>query len=264
MLMAAKVDNWFGAPSKPCSCGSEGCTDIEGAAPQMVTTEREPRTATELENENRIALGQLFEQHHRRLVRAAMRITRNQDEAEDVVQEALMRALVKLHTFRGESRLETWVYTIVGNCGISRLRSPARRHLVLLDSESSADQNSPRWVSLKSTTDPEGDYMAFELHEIVRCELEALKAPYRSVIQLCDLEGWTCGDAAEILQINQHTLKARLYRGRRCLRERVLTRVLGSEHPLLQVTQLRVHTATRPRRRKAAQLNAASEERGLL
>ena len=133
-----------------------------GAMRQVVVTEGELGTATEAENENRTALTRVLEQHRKRLVLAALRITRNRDEAEDVVQEAAMKALVKLQTFRGESRLETWIYTIVGNCALSRLRSPARRRLISLDSELNADQNSPRWVALEAT-DPEGNCLAYEL-----------------------------------------------------------------------------------------------------
>jgi DNA-directed RNA polymerase specialized sigma24 family protein len=86
--------------------------------------------------------------------------------------------------------------------------------------------------------DPEGECLADELHKIVRSEMEALEAPYRTVIQLCDSEGWSCPEAAGVLKLNKDTLKGRLYRGRRILRKRVLTRVFGSERPKPQVIPL--------------------------
>jgi RNA polymerase sigma-70 factor (ECF subfamily) len=204
----------------------------------MTAAERDPRLSMASETENRIALTRIFEQHRRGLLLAAFRITRNRDEAEDVVQEAAIRALLKLHTFRGESRLETWIYAIVGNCAISRLRSVARRRLFSLDSELNSDQNSPRWVALEATMDPEEECLAGELHKIVCSEMEALKAPYRTVIQLCDFEGWSCPEAAAVLKLNKDTLKGRLHHGRRTLRKRVLTRVFGSKHPKPQVISL--------------------------
>jgi RNA polymerase sigma-70 factor, ECF subfamily len=213
-----------------------------------------------LRSENRIILTRLFEQHRKKLVRVAMRITHNQDDAEDVVQEAALRALLKLQSFRGESRLETWIYTIVANCALSRLRSPVRRRSISLDSELNADENSPRWIALDAGKTPEGNCLACELEEIVLAEIELLKAPYPSVLKLCDLEGWTCLEAAEILEVNEHTLEAQLYRGRRKLRTRVLTRLFGSVHPLLQVKQFRVHTARHPRRKKPAQVKAGAED----
>jgi RNA polymerase sigma-70 factor (ECF subfamily) len=235
MLMTTKVDNAFDASRRPRIYAGEEGSAIAGAQGQTAAAEREPRLLTAPETENRIAFTRVFEQHRRGLHLAALRITRNQDEAEDVVQEAAIRALLNLHTFRGESRLETWIYAIVGNCAISRLRSAAKRRLLSLDSELNTDQNSPRWVALEETMDPEGECLADELHEIVCSEMEALKAPYRTVIQLCDFEGWSCLEAAGVLKVNKGTLKGRLYRGRRTLRKRVLTRVFGSEHPKPQV-----------------------------
>ncbi len=246
MLMTTNVDNSDGAPCRPRAYAGEEGPATAGAQRQTAATEIELRILTAPEAENRIAFTRIFEQHRRGLLLAALRITRNQDEAEDVVQEAAIRALLKLHTFRGESRLETWIYAIVGNCAISRLRSLARHRLLSLDSEFKTDQNSPRWVAFEATMDPEGECLADELHEIVCSEMETLTAPYRTVIQLCDFEGWSCPEAAGVLKLNKDTLKSRLYRGRKILRKRVLTRVFGSERPKPQVIRL----PWPPRRRK--------------
>jgi DNA-directed RNA polymerase specialized sigma24 family protein len=105
--------------------------------------------------------------------------------------------------------------------------------------------------------DPEGECMADELHKIVYSEMEALKAPYRIAIQLCDFEGWSCLEAAGVLKLNKDTLKGRLYRGRRTLRKRVLTRVFGSEHPKPHAT-----TPMAPRRRRPT-TRFANEQRPL-
>ena len=86
--------------------------------------------------------------------------------------------------------------------------------------------------------DPEGECLADELHEIVCSEMETLKAPYQTVIQLCDFEGWSCPEAAGVLKLNKDTLKGRLYRGRRILRKRVLTRVFASKHRKPEVIPL--------------------------
>ena len=229
--------------------------------PQVIEAKRAPEASGESDFGRRIALTRLFEQHRKRLLLTALRITRDADEAEDVVQEAAIRALMKLQTFRGESSLETWVHTIVSNCAISRLRSAARRCLISLDSEFGANQHFPRWVALEPRADPEGTCLACELYGIVRSEMQVLKAPYRTAIQLCDLEGWSRIEAAEILQVNEDTLAGRLYRGRKSLRQGTLARVFGTEQPSLQVTQFRVHTAKGRRRRKSAKLAAASKER---
>ena len=258
MLMAERMNNRLAAPFES---GVGSRPGVETTAPQVIETERAPGASGESESERRIALTRLFEQHRKRLLLTALRITRDADEAEDVVQEAAMRALMKLQTFRGEASLETWLHTIVSNCAISRLRSSARRCLISLDSEWGADQHFPRWVALEPRTDPEGICLAFELYGIIRSEMQVLKAPYRTAIQLCDLEGWSRVEAAEILKVNQNTLKARLYRGRKSLRQGMLASVFGTEQPSPQVTQFRVHTAKGRRRRKSVKLAAASKER---
>jgi RNA polymerase sigma-70 factor, ECF subfamily len=199
MLMDTKVENSYGTPCRPRSYAGEEGPATAGAQQQRTATEIEPRLLTAPETENRIAFTRIFEQHRRGLLLAALRITRNQDEAEDIVQEAAIRAPPNLHTFRGESRLETWIYAIVGNCAISRLRSVARRRLFSLGSESNTGQNSPRWVALEETMDPEGECLFDELREIVCSEMEALKAPYRTVIHLCDFEGWSWLEAAAVV-----------------------------------------------------------------
>jgi RNA polymerase sigma-70 factor, ECF subfamily len=254
--MATKAESC--SPCGPFDCVDKGFAGVRGAVSQMIAT---AGAAPEPESKNLVALTRLFEQRRTKLVLLALRITHNQDEAEDIVQEAATRALVKLQTFRGESRLETWIYAIVRNCAISRLRSPTTRRMVSLDSELSPDQNSPRWVALEETADPEENCLTYELSQILHSEMEALRATDRAVIQLCDFEGWSCLEAAGALKLNQNTLKARLYRGRRSLRERVLIRVLRHERSSLQVKQFRVHTAKHPRKSRPTKLKVPAQAR---
>lgn len=175
--MDTEEDNANGNPCKASSYAGEICPAIASVHKPTVTAESEPRLSMRSKNEDRIALTQIFERHRRGLLLAAFRITRNQDEAEEVVQEAAIKALLKLDTFRGESRLDTWIYAIVSNCAISRLRSLARRRWISLDSEVTTDQSSPRWTALETKMDPERECSAEELREIVCSEMEALKSP---------------------------------------------------------------------------------------
>ncbi len=236
--MTTKADTSYDASCRPRGYEGEGVQAIADAPRQITAVKRQPGPPMPSEAENRITLARIFEQHRRGMFLRALHITGNRDEAEDVVQEAAIRALLKLHTFRGESRLETWVYAIVSNCAISSLRSVARRRVLSLDSELNTDQNKPRWVALEATMDPEGECLADELHKIVCSEMETLQAPYRTVLQLCDFEGWSYPEAAGALELNKDTLKGRLYRGRRILRKRVLTRVFASKHRNPQVIPL--------------------------
>jgi len=244
-ITAGKRDQGERLPSDvPETAMSECHSGSCGAAMLGANTEEE------LKIEKLTMLTRLLEQDRKKFLRAAQRFTRNQDEAEDVIQDSVLKALIKLQSFRGESRLDTWLYTIICNCAISRLRSPARRRSVSLDTETCTEQDFPRWVALDLSLNPEDSSINSELLGIMRAEIEALGAPYRSVLQLCDLEGFPSPEAADVLQLNQHTLEARLYRGRRRLRDRVLRRVMGEEH-CLQLPQMRVHTGKARRRKRS-------------
>ena len=199
--------------------------------------------------ENYTAFTELFQQNRNRLVRVAMRITRNQEEAEDVVQEAALRALGKLEGFRGESRLDTWIYAIIANSAINRLRSPSRRRDVALDIAMTNAKDLVSFISSDSSMNPERYCVRYELHEIVRAEIEGLKSSYRSAVELCDLEGCTYVEAATALNVHLAAFKARLFRGRRLLRERLRERVLVGGHGETGVRGLRVHGDGAPRNR---------------
>ena len=81
-------------------------------------------TTSVLENDAYAELAWIFKERRQSLVRVALRITKNRDEAEDVVQEAAVKALVKLDTFRHESSMDTWLYAIIGNAALGRLTNP--------------------------------------------------------------------------------------------------------------------------------------------
>ncbi|HEV2274494.1 MAG TPA: sigma-70 family RNA polymerase sigma factor [Acidobacteriaceae bacterium] len=192
---------------------------------------------------NYMAFTELFQQNRNRLLRVAMRITRNQEEAEDVVQEAALRALGKLHGFRGESRIDTWIYAIIANSAINRLRSPSRRRDVPLDVAMTNSKDLLSFITSDCGMNPERYCVRYELHEILRTELDGLKASYRSAIQLCDLDGCSYIEAANALNVHLAAFKARLFRGRRVLRERLRERILVGGRSAILVKDRRLPSA---------------------
>jgi RNA polymerase sigma-70 factor, ECF subfamily len=180
-------------------------------------------------SENYAALTELFEQGRDKLVRVALHMMRNREEAEDVVQEAALRAFVKLHSFRGESQIGTWTTAIVRHSAINRLRSPSRRRELSLDNPMTDHQDVFACILSDASGSPEQHCIQHELHEIVRSEIEGLKCSYRAAIQLCDLEGHSYIEAAEALNLNLPNFKARLRRGRQILQRRLRDRLLAAE-----------------------------------
>jgi RNA polymerase sigma-70 factor, ECF subfamily len=189
------------------------------------------------------AFTQLFEERRNKLLRVALRITRNKEEAEDIVQEAALRALLKLNSFRGESRIDTWMAVIIVRTSISRMRSPFWRHRhVSIDSEMTGDQCSLPCIIADSGMNPERYCASYELDEILQSEIDRLKASHRSAVQLCDLEGWSYLEAADALQMKLSRFKACLSRGRRILRKRMHERLSAEDSPASK-QDLRGHTA---------------------
>jgi RNA polymerase sigma-70 factor (ECF subfamily) len=200
---------------------------IQDSIAESFVESRRPEAPLETENRHYQALIRLFERDRSRLLRVALRITRNQAEAEDVLQDAALRALLKLHSFRGDSRLDTWVYAIVSNVAISRLRRPCWLRECPLDDVTPDWESSSRGGHAESHHSGEEYLVGRQYHEIVHSEIGRLKSSYRSAVRLCDLEGYTYVEAAGILHLNLPNFKARLLRGRRTLRNRLRERMLG-------------------------------------
>lgn len=178
-------------------------------------------------------LTRLLEQKRHRLVRAAQRITHSQEEAEDVVQDAALKALIHLDRFRGESKIETWLCAIVNNVALSRLRTPSLRREISMESTLADRKTVLSCIGSGGHLNPEHMYQRHELREIVWSEIARLKDTYRDAIQLCDYEGRSYVEAADKLHLKLPRFKARLYRGRRELRQRVWQRLLANQRGTL-------------------------------
>lgn len=177
---------------------------------------------------------QRIECHRSKLIRVALRITHNWEESEDIVQESSLKALLNFHSFRGESQIDTWLYSIVVNSAIGRLRSRYWRSTVSLEGESSEDGRSLLDSVGSSEENPEQRYARLELLTILCSEIEHLEPMYRSVIELCDIERCPRIEAATMLNVNLATMKARLFRGRKILGKRVQHRIWqGKAHHTL-------------------------------
>jgi RNA polymerase sigma-70 factor (ECF subfamily) len=151
----------------------------------------------------------------------AHRLTGNEDDARDVVQEAYLRAYRGLRRFRGEARFTTWLYRITANCSSTFLARRARqRHEPLGDDEPVAD--------IHPDHDPERRASLSEEREAVARALAELPTRLRQVIVLRDIYDLPHATIASELGITEAAAKVRLHRARRRLRERL---DLTIDHP---------------------------------
>jgi RNA polymerase sigma-70 factor, ECF subfamily len=162
----------------------------------------------------RTAFVEAVERSRALLIRRAWRITQNMDEAEDVVQEAVTKAFISLHQFRGEARIETWLRSIVENTAYNWARR--RRVRVLLQPEQTGHDDADFILHEIPDTrrNPEQWCEFKELEDRVMAAIDNLSPRHKAVIQMCVLGGCSYVEASLALNLSLVTVKARIFHGR--------------------------------------------------
>jgi len=170
---------------------------------------------------NPIAFGTLIRRHDRYLYRLARSILLDDHEAEDVVQETYIRAFTGLPGFRGDAGFRTWLTRIALNLAVRRRRQ--RRATVNLDELRAAQERRPERTRISalvsSDRDPERAAPQEQIRKLLERAIDSLPATFRTVLILRDVEDVSVARTAKILGIRQETVKTRLHRARRILRE---------------------------------------------
>ena len=149
----------------------------------------------------------LVDRYARQAVRFAYHILGSAEDAEDVAQEALIRALYARARFRQEAAFSTWLYRVVHNLCIDRLRARQRAGLVPLEDHA---------YTLRSSDQPFDRVLN---QQAIGQALRALPAPLRSMVLLRDVEGLSYQELAGVFRIPIGTVKSRLNHARRVLRQ---------------------------------------------
>jgi RNA polymerase sigma-70 factor, ECF subfamily len=160
---------------------------------------------------NVAAFETLMRRHNQRLFRAARAVLRDDAEAEDVVQDAWVRAYTHLGQFAGRASFATWLTRIAIHEAIARDRR-RRRHVALPD--------DARWLPA-AMRPPDDELGAREVAAALEAATDALPVAYRTVFVLRDLEGLSVAETATCLDVPEATVKTRLHRARALLRTRL-------------------------------------------
>jgi len=158
------------------------------------------------------ALEQLVRRHQRYVLNLAYRVLGDYAEAEDVAQEAFVRAWRGLSGFRGQARFTTWLYRIVHNLCLNRLPGLRRELLQVELLEEVLDDPAPS---------PPDLFEARERVAFLHAELDRLPEKYRLVLTLRYLQGLSYAEIAAALDVPMGTVKTHLHRARRLLMERL-------------------------------------------
>jgi RNA polymerase sigma-70 factor, ECF subfamily len=167
------------------------------------------------------AFDMLIRRHDKHLYRIARSVLPDDHEAEDVVQETYIRAFIGLQGFRGAASLRTWLTRIVLNEAIRRRR--LRRSTVDLAALHAAQERSPRPIHTASLTarerDPERAAAQSQIRKMLEEAIDDLPPAFRTVFVLRDVEEVSTEETASLLGIREETVKTRLHRARRALRQ---------------------------------------------
>jgi RNA polymerase sigma-70 factor, ECF subfamily len=167
------------------------------------------------------AFEELVRRYDRNVFRIAQHITQNREDAEDVVQDAFLKAYGNLHQFQGQSKFYTWLVRIAVNEALMKLRRRRPERMVSLDEEVKTEEDSvPREVADWSPN-PEQQYSQAELRDILSRTTQGLPPSFRTVFVLRDVEGLSTEETAEALDLSIPAVKSRLLRARLQLRERL-------------------------------------------
>ena len=142
----------------------------------------------------------------------SFRMLRNVEDAEDTVQESFIAAYRALPKFKGQSKLSTWLYRIVVNTCLMKIRKDKSRAKYL--AETAFDDA----IVYDWRNDPEDAAVNSELREVLECRLDQISPDLRAAVVLRDIQGLSGEDAAEALGISVASLKSRLHRARVLLR----------------------------------------------
>jgi len=153
--------------------------------------------------------------------RIAQHITQNREDAEDVVQDAFLKAYEKLEQFQGNSKFYTWLVRIAVNESLMRLRKRRTGRMVSIDEDVETEEGSMPRDLAEWRPDPETQYGQSELAEILRKTIQGLPPGFRVVFVLRDVEGLSTEETAETLGLSVPAVKSRLLRARLQLRERL-------------------------------------------
>ncbi|MGM0441269.1 MAG: RNA polymerase sigma factor [Elusimicrobiota bacterium] len=172
---------------------------------------------------NKNARGALVKKFERKVYNIALKITSDEEEAGDVVQETFKKVLEKLDTFRGDSKFSTWLYRVTVNTALMKKRKEKRKNSISLDKpfNSSNSDNFKRQYEDNWTSDPLNKVEKKEIGEVIDKAIQQLPDKYRPAIILKDIQGFSNKEGARIMNISVPAFKSRAHRARLKVREKL-------------------------------------------
>lgn len=194
---------------------------------KKITSETQELTDEEIVQRVLGGEGFLFEilmrRHNQRLYRVARSVLRNDGEAEDVIQDAYVRAFSHLNQFAGRSKFSTWLTKIALHEALAR-RSEKHR---FIDPENGMERGDGMQEFESKTDNPENHLLRREMVAIMESAIDSLPEKYRLVFMLREVEGLNTEESSVCLGVGEEAVKSRLFRARSMLRRKIVSRMSG-------------------------------------
>lgn len=163
---------------------------------------------------------ELLERYGSKVLNLAMRITRNQEDAEEILQDVFITVFTKIGSFEHKAQFSSWLYRVTMNSSFMKIRARNRRRTVSMeDVEPNIRQN---WVGNRTELfDIDSMSSRHELREAIQKAVELLPDDYRAIFVLRDIDGLSNEAVSQVLQLSVPAVKSRLHRSRLLMREQL-------------------------------------------
>ena len=167
------------------------------------------------------ALSRVVADNEQLVFNTALKLVRNTEEAECVMQETFLKVFQALPKFKGESSLSTWIYRIATNFALMRLRDRKKDFNPLDDADGKVSKSTLEAFNRSIGNNPLRALENSELREIMEKAIDELPSKFRSVFVLKDIEGLSLKEIAEMTEMSLPAVKSNLHRARLFLRDRL-------------------------------------------
>lgn len=178
--------------------------------------------AADTRSTKRNEFDRLVQRYHKQAFNIAYRMTGNHADAEDLTQEAFVRAFRFFGNYRRDWPFDNWLYKIMSNLFVDDLRRKPKAKLQSLDQPIDGGRNEDVYLEISDvSTNPERIVMTDELDEHIQRALNLLPQDFRMTVILADIEGMSYEEISVVMRCSLGTVRSRLHRGRKLLRAKI-------------------------------------------